>query len=105
MLTGIDSMLVLGLGALARQKNDMWQNLHFIPLAIDSFSILLEIPAVNDFKMGFGISIGLSCRGDKGRRGIDTIDFSDGRHKIGSKFSIATANIEDAIIWLRVEVL
>lgn len=98
-------MVVWGVEALAVRRTTRGQNLHFIPLAIDSFSILLEIPAVDDFKMGLGVSIGLSCRSDKGRRGIDAVDFSYGRCKIGSKFSIATADIEDTIIWLRVEVL
>jgi len=92
-------------GDLAGQRTICRQNLHFIPFAIDSFSILLEIATVDDFKMGFGISVGLGCRGNKGRRGIDAIDFSYGRREIGSKFSIATANVEDTIAWLRVEVL
>jgi len=96
-------MLVLEKCAIRRET--FWQNLHFIPLAIHSFSILLEIAAVNDFEMGLGISIVLNCRSDERRRGVDAIDLSHGKREIGRELAIAAAHIEDTITGLRVEVL
>ena len=78
---------------------------HFVPLPINSFSILLEISAVDHFEANLRISIVLSCGSNERRRGVNAIDFGDRRGKIGRELAITTTNVEDAIIGLWVEVL
>jgi hypothetical protein len=78
---------------------------HFVPLPINSFSILLETSAVDHFEANLLISIVLSCRSNERRRGVNAIDFSDRRGEIGRELAITTANVEDAVSGLWVEVL
>lgn len=81
------------------------RNLHFVPFALDSFPIMLEIAAVDDFEMGLGVSIVLSCRSNQGWRSVDAIDSSHGRGEKGGKFPVTAAHIEDSVLGLRVEIL
>ena len=78
---------------------------HFVPLPINGFSILLEVSAVDHFEANLRTSIVLCCGSNERRRGVNAIDFSDRRGEIGRELAITTANVEDAIIGLWVEVL
>ena len=78
---------------------------HFVPLPINSFSILIKISAVNHFEANFLISIVLSCGSNERRGGVNAVDFSNRRGEIGRELAITTANVEDAVSGLWVEVL
>ena len=78
---------------------------HFVPLPINSFSILLEVSAVDHLEANLLTSIVLSCGSNERRRGVNAIDFSDRRGEIGRELAITTANVEDAVSGLWVEVL
>jgi hypothetical protein len=93
------------IGGIKYEEGSCMNDSHFVPLPINSFSILLEISAVDHFEANLHISIVLSCGGNERRRGINAIDFSDRRDKIGRELAITTADVEDAIIGLWVEVL
>lgn len=80
-------------------------DLHFVPLPINSFSILLEISAVDHFEANLFISIVLGCGSNERWRGVNAIDFSDRRGEIGRELAITTTNVEDAVSGLWVEVL
>ena len=79
--------------------------LHFIPLAIDGFGILLEVSAIDDFKTVLGITVVFGGRCDERGRGVDAVNFRYGRGEIDGEFAVTAPHVEDAICGLRVEVL